>query len=295
MITSSHDWSLEKELSIWKTKDRIDVSRLLFWDWYEPRNFGDWIGPYLYEAKAGRRPYFCPQKHMGLLGCTMSAGSILRHIIHDDSAVVWGSGIISAQDSFRHPKRVIAVRGPLTRNRFHELGYECPEIYGDPAMLLPRFYMKKNLSTSHAIGLIPHFIDRHLFRSDSEDLLIIDPTRPVEVVVDAISSCRLTFSSSLHGVIVSHAYGVPSVWIRSINPLIGDDTKFRDYFLSVGIDPNPVTPAEYDIRSLAALEGHAELPRHEPLLDSLLETCPFDGSPELRPLPRSFRWLRKLR
>src|SRR5690606_34618874 len=73
--------------------------RNLFWSWYEPRNFGDWIGPYLYEKITGMMPrYLKPRK--SVKACFFaSAGSILRHIQVDDQAVVWGSGIISQDDT----------------------------------------------------------------------------------------------------------------------------------------------------------------------------------------------------
>ena len=72
--------------------------------------------------------------------------------------------------------------------------------------------------------------------ADSE-ILIINLLDPIEKIITEISSCEITFSSSLHGVIVSHAYQVPSLWIKSnISSevkLAGDDIKFADYFSSV--------------------------------------------------------------
>jgi len=276
-MRSSHAFDRRRELAIWRNVANIDKARLLFWSWYEPRNFGDWIAPYLFEAITGTLPIFCPREEISRFGCAMAVGSILRHLISEDCVVVWGSGIISGSDVFKRPKEIRAVRGPLTRRRMTELGYECPEIYGDPAILLPRFFSPERKVDKHSIGFIPHFVDRHLF-SRRTDVLIIDPTRPVERVIDDIVSCDFTFSSSLHGLIVSHAYGVPSVWVRPVNRIDGDDSKFLDYFLSLGLDPKSVTLRSYDIGELASLERSASLPSHFPLIDSLISACPFSVS-----------------
>lgn len=273
-MRSSHEFNLRRERSIWRNIHSIDKSRLLFWSWYEPRNFGDWIGPYLFEAITGLTPLFCPREKIARFGCIMTVGSVLRHLIGDDCVVVWGSGIISGGDMFKRPREVRAVRGPLTRRRMVDLGYECPEIYGDPAILMPLFFSPERKARRHAIGVIPHFVDRHLF-SERSDCLIIDPTRSVDRVVEDIVSCELTISSSLHGLIVSHAYGIPSVWVRPVNRIDGDDSKFRDYFLSVGLDPSPLTYRAYEEGRGAALGRSATLPSHRPLIEPLLHSCPF--------------------
>jgi hypothetical protein len=43
-------------------------------------------------------------------------------------------------------------------------------------------------------------------------------------------------STSLHGLIVSHSYGIPALWISfKEKDLFGDNIKFLDYFSSVKI------------------------------------------------------------
>ena len=57
-------------------------------------------------------------------------------------AEIWGSGMHDVEDrpvSCRNV-RIHSVRGPLSRARWLELGVACPEVYGDPALLMPLLY-----------------------------------------------------------------------------------------------------------------------------------------------------------
>ena len=65
---------------------------------------------------------------------------------------------------------------------------------------------------------------------------IIDSrTRNIEHIIDEINKCERILSSSLHGIIVAHAYNIPALWIKKgdIGSLNG--FKFKDYFSSVNI------------------------------------------------------------
>ena len=69
-----------------------------------------------------------------------------------------------------------------------------------------------------------------------DEVLIIDLlTEDIEDTIKLICSCEYTLSSSLHGVIVSHAYNIPSIWCKISDKLHGDNVKFYDYFSTVGI------------------------------------------------------------
>ncbi len=259
-------------------------SRNLFW-WHgnsQIQNFGDWIGPLLFEAITGKTPIYCPTRKLQAFSTTFyTVGSVLGTIKEPDRAIVWGSGIIHRDTSFKRPKEIHAVRGPISRERCRELGFSCPDVYGDPALLLPRYLERTKPEKKYAIGIIPHFVHFPVIASlleNSSDVKLIDVTMPVQSVVDDIVACERTISSSLHGIIVSHAYGVPSAWVKFSEPLYGDDVKFLDYFASASVEA-PVPPNlredELAISVIRSVAQQAILPDLSSLEERLIRACPF--------------------
>jgi len=99
----------------------------------------------------------------------------------------------------------------------------------------------------------------------------------VEEVVDGIRRCSLVATTSLHGLVVAHAYGIPAVWVE-FKPLpSGDRTKFLDYLESVGrfgASPLVVDPAELQPELL--WRNAVEPPTSGDIdLDALWDACPF--------------------
>src|SRR5690606_17293123 len=119
------------------------------------------------------------------------------------------------------------------------------------------------------------------YNNDPEILVIDLMTMDVEEVTRQILSCERTISSSLHGVIVSHAYGIPSVWVEFSNKIFGDGIKYRDYLESVEI---PYYQAEFLDRKLSLEEiedllknypGSPGVGKVEKLCEGLIRVCPF--------------------
>jgi pyruvyltransferase len=48
--------------------------------------------------------------------------------------------------------------------------------------------------------------------------------------INELASCDYILSSSLHGLILSDAYGIPNKWISISNNLSGREFKFKDYY-----------------------------------------------------------------
>ena len=203
-------------------------------------NYGDLLSKYIVEKiSAEKVKWVHPKKQpwyrfdkTNYLGI----GSILAHA--SKNSIVWGSGIIDQN----HPIEKAdfrAVRGPKTRERLLALGYKCPEIYGDPALLLPKYFNPK-VEKKYKVGIVPHYVDfegvTRQFRNQEEIIVIDMLTKDIESTTREILSCEKIISSSLHGLIVAHAYGIPAAWVQFSDKIFGDGIKFRDYFLSVGVD-----------------------------------------------------------
>jgi pyruvyltransferase len=153
--------------------------------------------------------------------------------------IIWGTGCIGYGQIKHPPKKIYAVRGPLTRKELIKKGIECPEIYGDPALLFPEIY-NPSRRIKYTYGLIPHYIDftdptslSIIKDLESKGVKIINITSGVFHFIDELLQCKNILSSSLHGLIMSDAYNIPNARIKLSNKLVGGDFKFDDYHLSV--------------------------------------------------------------
>ncbi len=167
-------------------------------------------------------------------------GSILENVCRKSDAVyVWGSGFkyphndISSHDIAKN--KYFAVRGPKTREIVLKSGGICPEIYGDPVLLINKVYNPK-IKKVYKIGIIPHIHDYSLVVSkfsNEPDSVIIDikKYKNWKEVINLILSCQYIISSSLHGIIIADAYSIPNIWARFSGFIDGDGFKYEDYFL----------------------------------------------------------------
>lgn len=244
----------------------------IYLHWYKhyegAGNFGDELNPYIIERLSGKSVtcsetwsgtkfnaiksilyrMFVQRKIKGVFSSYEWNNVFNRKVIFgigsiiscgNENVIVWGSGIINKEDRIPNSK-FLAVRGKYTQGRIEELGMKAPEILGDPAMLLPLIYQPSE-SEKFKLGIIPHYlhfeaVKKHCY---NPQVLIIDLLNPIEKVISDICSCEMTLSTSLHGIIVSHAYRIPSLWVDLEGvtdvKLAGDNIKFADYFSSVNI------------------------------------------------------------
>ncbi|MCC3265450.1 polysaccharide pyruvyl transferase family protein [Arthrobacter gengyunqii] len=263
-------------------------ANLLWWD--ERTNFGDAVGPWLVRELTGLRPVNGWRRQLDVPPM-VTVGSTAGWL-EQDGTQVWGAGLMRPLEPAAAQRlaglrgiRIHAVRGELTAAELRsQVGWTVPEVYGDPALLLPRFLPVPDGQPSQGkVALVPHLDHRGLFTDadDSQDsgVHVVDARQGMEQVVREIAGSRACISSSLHGIIVAQAYGVPWVWVRISDAVIAGDTfKFRDFFTTVedsSVSRVDVTAAQARALDPVRLARSAALPRLRISLDALLDAFPL--------------------
>ena len=200
-------------------------------------NLGDYLGfvvaDYMLKKRGLSLDTWVPQKrHMNSVGATIFSSY--------QTTTIWGSGVHHAEGIFLKqlhyfPIRrldVRSVRGPLSREVLLKMGHRCPEVYGDPAVLMPLIY-QPHVEKIHEMLVISQIRTEVKFRAGHPGLRMISMnTNDYKAVIDAIASSKKVISSSLHGIILAEAYGVPAVMFRSYDKSV--DFKYLDYYASTG-------------------------------------------------------------
>lgn len=252
----------------------------LIW-WTDTPNYGDLLSPWLVGRVAQRPVVFAPSRHPSYV----AVGSVVTRA--RAGSVVWGAGSFGSErrSLFRSDAEYRAVRGPLTRSRLLDVGIDCPRVYGDPALLVPVYFWPETEKT-HEVGIVIRHSE-HLWRDVAPEggpVKVIDfGSSDIETVTREILSCRNIISSSLHGLIVADAYGIPNAWLGTDGRVGGSrpnggEFKYIDYFASVD---KLRRPHEVDLRggswtpeTLAERFEYDDRPidfDHAALLDA----CPF--------------------
>lgn len=211
--------------------------------YYETRfsNFGDQLSKAIIEKILKRKIQAINlAKEKNISNKLIALGSIFHYAKNKD--VIWGTGINPYWQkqknifSFFKPLKnldIRAVRGPLTREYIlNNLKIDCPKIYGDPALLLPQLFPELKRKPKRTIGIIPHIKDINLF---AENPNLISPSDDWKKVVKQILECKFIISSSLHGLIVAEAFGIPARWLnnKSLPSYEKEGTfKYNDYYAS---------------------------------------------------------------
>jgi pyruvyltransferase len=197
-------------------------------------NFGDFLSRVIVDFMLATRGYTLgDETHRPFQ--LLAIGSVLHFA--RDAAVVWGSGVNGKIPVEKHTFRgldVRAVRGPETREFLRNRGIATPEVYGDPGLLLPQLVPGRFEKISgRGPGFVPNLNDMAaLDRSTLNGVPVISPLESWNRCVAAILRHDLILASSLHGLIIAEAYGIPARYVR----LSEEENlfKYRDYYAGTG-------------------------------------------------------------
>ena len=252
-------------------------------DYFISNNFGDKLNENLIEKISGNQVVNIISNfdfsNKSVYACI---GSTLQKKFKYPTQI-WGAGAMYSDRKINLDtiSRIHAIRGALSRQLLIRQGRSCPEIYGDPAILLP-YYYNFNVVKTHSIGIIPHYLDKDSefvkFYSNTEDIKIIDICKDTETVIKDVLSCINVISSSLHGLIVADTYGINSLWVEFSDNVKGNGFKFRDYYTGINYKPyNPLQLRNSRDVSMYQIEMlmRRDIEITDKMRNKLLEACPF--------------------
>lgn len=224
--------------------------------WKGKPNFGDALAPLLVEHFCGLPTEWAEPKHAELI----VSGSILEHMPHDWSGVVAGVGKMhETTDPSLYRAKILALRGPLTASS--ELSYDY--VIGDPGLLADELVEAQD--KIYDLGIVPHWTDKDLEHNPTftkYNPKIIRVTDDPLKVIREIGQCKKIVSSSLHGIILADAFGIPrrteiAPKMLSLPKQEGGYFKWMDYNASIGMpflvgvtqeaDRNKITDKQHEL------------------------------------------------
>lgn len=251
---------------------RYDRHKVFWWSPPAPfglsflgrENVGDALGPALVERILNDQGLDIARIRKPKL---LSIGSVMHFAKNHDT--IWGTGVNGKIDqnflSFQ-TLDVRAVRGPLTREVLRAKGIHAPEVYGDPGILVSRYWPK---GPYHGKKLFVPHMREPLDLATRLKWHILSPLKPLNEFITIISGASIVYSSSLHGIVIAESFGVPAVLIRNTS---GETPfKYDDYYAGTG---------RAGVPSFASLDEAAShtpsIPQLRPVADRLLKAFPFD-------------------
>lgn len=206
--------------------------------WHKSINYGDQLSEYIANKLSGKEVVYVNQDSFNF----MNIGSILSTDVKN--SIICGNGFANYKDVVYRPLDILSVRGLLTYFKLLKNNINCPKIYGDPSLIMKEIFNPK-IEKQYKLGIIPHIIDydfvvNEIFENNiPENYLVIDlkinENNTIENITEKIISCEKTISSSLHGIIISHAYDIPCNWVKFSDKILSDGFKYHDYFSSINI------------------------------------------------------------
>lgn len=260
-----------------RTMSQNGIAKGVVLEWWNyETNIGDTLSPVIVNWVLNQKNIEQNSENKRIIHL-LALGSIIGLLDYD--ALIWGSGIhkfSSIVDIARRANYVKydirAVRGPLTRQALMACGYDCPEIYGDPAILMPLIY-NKNTVKKYRFTLIPHM---HMFDEQNKKydkiMRVLDVrTTDYKTFIDGITESECIISASLHGIILAESYGVPAVLL--MNGMESEILKYYDWYWATGRRDVRVATSVEDAMKMHPME----LPDLSQMRDSIIAAFPIDA------------------
>ena len=179
-------------------------------------------------------------------------GSVIENL--SDGDVVYGAGLRDPDGLATVPKdiRVFGLRGPMSLKLLEKKGIDVSslEFLLDPGVVASKIFSSgtsESRWSRNEILYIPHFQQRRQYRGLGVKARFFEIDCHAEDLLKSIYVSRGVLTSSLHALMLAHAFGVPAVLFRSPDKLF----KYHDYAESVGWklnvfdDPREVNYADF--------------------------------------------------
>lgn len=275
-------WKLDE----WKKDISTFMGKIIPLMWFNDNNFGDAISAFITAKLSGKKvfhvPYDTKRTHYQ---CT---GSILS--LATKNTIIWGTGFGYKDNTFiSKPRKINMVRGHYTAEKCRKLGVTDDMVVGDPCYLMSRLYQPKKIVKKYKLGIIPHYVDydfcKEVFKN-IDGVYVIDLLNKNYLdTIDQINYCEKCISSSLHGIIASHAYDIPCLHVTFSDRILktgiekhqifGDGLKYLDYFSSVDIPEYFPLEVVHQDQISEIMDAIPQSCGNKQIIDAMIAYCPF--------------------
>ena len=222
-----------------KTPEKMRVvqgseSVLKYYYWFPTHHFFDNAGDYFNKLLINQL-YNCKCEYSNDSLDIVLCGSVLSHPKIKNARYIVGSGIQNDNKSFnKNASSYLAVRGEISKQRLTNEGLNLWSGLKlvDPGLLVSKIYDFGEVIKKYKIGIIPHWEDEdYVVSRYSGDYKIISmKTCDVQQVCREICECDIVVSSSLHGLVFAHSFGIPSYYIYFKQHSYETGIKIDDYY-----------------------------------------------------------------
>ncbi|MCD7789592.1 MAG: polysaccharide pyruvyl transferase family protein [Bacteroides thetaiotaomicron] len=241
--------------------------------WSVKNNLGDTLTPVICQWMLDRNG-IKPDKKINGTKHLLTLGSVLGQGGQFD-ATVWGSGIhtfdscvVVARRSKYRKFDIRSVRGPITRKALLAAQYDCPAVYGDPAILMPLMFSPDNVEKRYDFSVVLHYLQQNQVCGSCHQINVL--TSDYHYFINEICASRKIISSSLHGIILAESYGVPAIFL--CEGMENEMMKFYDWYYSTGRMSVKVASSIQEALEMEPMP----LPDLSDLRDQIMNAFPYD-------------------